>query len=243
MEKLLELKEFLWEKKYYVIGGLVVLILFIFFIYFNINNKDKDIVEDLVYVDSNIQEEIVEEIKCNLKVDIKGEINVPGLYEVSCDSRVLDVINLAGGITNKADISVLNLSKKVTDEMVIIVYSKQEIKDLDNTKEVITKKIESCINITEIKNDACIKSDDINDDVIGEIVEDYITDTPVNNLISLNNASKEELMTLSGIGESKAIGIINYRTTNNGFKSIEEIKNVKGIGDSIFEKIKGSITL
>ena len=59
----------------------------------------------------------------------------------------------------------------------------------------------------------------------------------------LNTATKEELMTLSGIGESKAEAIIKYREDNGTFKTIEEIKNVSGIGDAAFEKIKDSITV
>ena len=64
-----------------------------------------------------------------------------------------------------------------------------------------------------------------------------------NKLVNINSASKDELMTVSGIGESKANNIIEYRTTNGNFKSIEEIKNVSGIGDALFEKIKNSITV
>ena len=59
-------------------------------------------------------------------VDIKGAINNPGTYSMKKGSRVIDVIHLAGELTNNADTSVLNLSKKVTDEMVIIVYSKSD---------------------------------------------------------------------------------------------------------------------
>ena len=64
-----------------------------------------------------------------------------------------------------------------------------------------------------------------------------------NTKISLNHATKEELLTLTGIGESKANLIIEYRNQNGGFKTIEEIKNVKGIGDKMFEKIKDNITI
>jgi comEA protein len=61
--------------------------------------------------------------------------------------------------------------------------------------------------------------------------------------VSINTATKEELMTLSGIGESKANNIISYRETNGNFKSIEEIMDVTGIGESIFAQIKENITL
>jgi competence protein ComEA len=82
------------------------------------------------------------------------------------------------------------------------------------------------------KNDACIKEEN-NTDIK---VEDE------KKLINLNNALKEELMNIPGIGESKAKSIIEYRNKNK-FITIEDIKNVSGIGDSVFEKIKGYITI
>jgi len=169
-------------------------------------------------------------------VDIKGEIKKPGIYKIKCNSRVQDVIFLAGGITSKADTSVLNLSKKLIDEMVIIVYSREQVSNFVVVKEEEKKKIELCQSQNEIRNDACIVDSSLSDN-------ETIGDTPVNNTISLNNASKEQLMTLPGIGESKANNIISYRNEIGSFKSIEELKNVKGIGDSIFEKIKANITV
>ena len=65
----------------------------------------------------------------------------------------------------------------------------------------------------------------------------------LNNKISLNNASLDELMTLDGIGEKKAQAIIDYRNKNNGFKSVEEILEVDGIGSTTYEKIKDRLTL
>lgn len=235
MENLYELKEFLLEKKYYMIGGIIFLILLSISICFSYNKLTKETKEEVIVFKEEKKEEIIKEEDCYANVDIKGEVLNPGLYKVICDSRVQDVINASGGLTKDGDTSLLNLGKKVTDEMVIIVYSKKEIENI-NPNEV--PKEEISINNTTIKNDAYIQ----NEDLLTEENE-VITDTPVNGLISLNRATKDELMTLSGIGESKAKSIISYRTENGNFKSIEEIKNVKGIGDSIFEKIKDSITL
>lgn len=64
-----------------------------------------------------------------------------------------------------------------------------------------------------------------------------------NGKISLNKATKEELMSLPGIGETKALAIIEYRNRYNGFVSIEEITQVKGIGESTFNKIKAYLSL
>ena len=61
--------------------------------------------------------------------------------------------------------------------------------------------------------------------------------------VNLNTATREELMSLRGIGESRAEDIIRYRETYGGFRSIEDIMNVSGIKDAAFEKIKDSITV
>ena len=141
---------------------------------------------------------------------------------------MIDVIEKAGGLTEEADTSVINLSKKITDEMVIIVYSKSQVQEFEKTKE--TEKIvqQKCAEneIYSLKNDACIS-----------------VSSEINGKININTASKEELMTLQGIGESKAKEIIKYRETNGNFNSIDEIKNINGIGDNLFASIKENITV
>ena len=77
-------------------------------------------------------------------------------------------------------------------------------------------------------------------------VMEYILNHPIwdmNTIININTASLDQLMTLPGVGESKATAIITYREENGGFKSIDDIKNVSGIGDALFEKIKEFITI
>ncbi len=162
------------------------------------------------------------------KVDIKGEVLTPGIYSLDSNKRVIDVIDMAGGLTENADTSVINLSKKIKDEMVIIIYSKSEVKEFEKTKEKETQVQEKCIQKDEnsLKNDACISTDS----------------KTTSGKVSINTGTKEELMTLSGIGESKAQDIIKYREENGSFKTIEDIKNVSGIGDSLFAKIKENIT-
>ena len=61
--------------------------------------------------------------------------------------------------------------------------------------------------------------------------------------ININTASKEELMTLPGVGESKANGIVEYRSSNGKFNALEELMNVEGIKDGVFNKIKDKITI
>ena len=165
------------------------------------------------------------------KVDIKGQVNNPGIYSLKEGSRVIDVIEASGGLTENANTTVINLSKKIEDEMVIIIYSNEEVNNFSKTKEVEKQVIEKCVKKDEnsLQNDACINQSN----------EQSNTD---NNLININTATQEELMTLSGIGESKAKDIITYRS-ENAFTSIEDIKNVPGIGESLFAKIKENITV
>lgn len=166
------------------------------------------------------------EIK-KIKIDIKGEINTPGVYELTEENNVMDAINTAGGLTNKSDTSNINLSKKLKDEMVIIVYSKQEIINMKE-KEKIT--CPPC-------NNACIEEKDETSKI--NITEEKEETGKIN----INTANIEELLKLSGIGEAKAQAIIDYRNKNGNFKDIEEIKNVQGIGEAAFEKIKDNITV
>lgn len=199
-----------------------------------IKDKTESIKENKEIVKTNkksLEKKVVDNIE-KYKVDIKGEINNPGIYSLEKDKRVIDVIVLAGGLTENADTSVLNLSKKITDEMVIIIYSKDQVNDFKKTKEVEKQVEEKCIKADEnsLNNDACITSNSPNK-------------VTVNGKVNLNTASLEELMTLQGIGESKAKDIISYRETNNGFKSIDELTNIPGIGESTLAQIKENITV
>lgn len=169
----------------------------------------------------SVKKDIVTQIEENFTVEIKGQVNNPGVYKVNSDSRVIDVVNIAGGLTDNANTRYINLSKKVTDEMSIIIYSNDEINRHKENNIVIIE--EPCVCST-IKNDACLK--DVND----------------KNLISLNTATKEELQKIPGIGSAKADSIIQYRESNK-FTKIEDIMNVKGIGQTLFDTIKEYITI
>ena len=162
--------------------------------------------------------------------DVKGAVNEPGVYELDKGARVIDMIKAAGDLRDDADTSIINLSKEVKDGMYIIVYTKDEIKAFKDkiipSKKII-KEIENRIICPNTDNDACITSNDKVDLNEG--------------LININEASEEELSSLTGIGSNKAKKIIEYRETNP-FEKNEDIKNVDGIGDSLYEKIKDNIT-
>ena len=190
-----------------------------------VNKKEEK--EVVVKEDKKLEKKTTEKVD-TYQVDIKGQIASPGIYKVDSDKRVMDVIMLAGGLSDNADTSVINLSKKVQDEMVIIIYSRDEVANFKQVKEVEKQVNNMCNQKDEnaLINNACITEENNN-----------------TSKVSINNASLEELMTLPGIGESKAKDIISYREKNNGFKELEEIMNISGIGESLFAKIKESITL
>jgi len=165
-------------------------------------------------------------------VEIKGYVYSPGVYLLDEDSLVEDLIIKAGGLSDNADISVINLARKLSNEDVVIIYSNEEIEEMRQGSTSVKYIDKECV-CPIIDNSALF------DEVITN-AEGVIIDT---GKVSLNSATIEELMTLPGIGESKAKLIIEYRDANKGFKEIEEIKNVKGIGDSIYEKIKNFLTL
>ncbi len=165
-------------------------------------------------------------------IDIKGFVKKPGVYEVTADNIVNDCIKLAGGLLKNADTTTINLSKKVSSEMVIYIPKKEEvIKTTTNT--TVTKD-------QEIPNDAVVSD---NNKSNSSISKDNNTKTPNRTLVNINTATIQELTTLSGIGEAKAQDIIDYRILNGNFKTIEDIKNVSGIGEALYAKIKDYITV
>lgn len=239
MDFLDKCKSFIIYYKVNLILGIVLILIIILSnigVYMSIVNKadKKDVEEKNTYVE---KVPIEGEEKDFYKVDIKGAVNNPGVYELEEESRVIDVIKKSGGLTEEADTSVNNLSKKITDEMVIVIYTFDEVSKFSEVKEKEEIEDRECIVYNqEINNDSCIN---ITDTTISSN-DNYLE---VDTKISLNTATIELLIALPGIGESKAKNIISYREQNGNFNNIEEIMNVSGIGESAFEKIKEYITV
>lgn len=209
-------------------------------IYFNDNKKEsvEENVEEVSVLETGIEEKVLETEK--IKINIKGAVINPGVYELDSDSRAIDAINISGGLLKDADTSILNLSKKLKDEDVVVIYTKEEVKKIKEGN-VVIEYIEKECNCPNVENSACIDPDSL---ISNNVNKDNSLKEETNKdyKISINTATLEELQTLTGIGKSKAEAIIEYRTKNGLFKTIEDIKNVSGIGDAAFEKIKDSIT-
>ncbi len=197
---------------YLVVGiGLVIGIKTKFFNSELVNKQLEINQEQIENSDVKEKDEIVDaEINQKMYVDIKGAVKNPGMYEVSSDMRVLNVIDLAGGLSKEADDKQINFSQKLEDQMIVYVPIEGE--------EIPTS---------------------LNKGVNGNSLDKKSNDDKIN----INQAEKEELMTLNGVGEKKAEKIIEYREEKGSFKSIDDLKNVNGFGDKTVESLKETIEI
>lgn len=217
-----------YYKKYLILASSLVLFAVAGIGYFMLNNNDSVITEVLAETTSTTS--AVKEESTKLYFDIKGSVKKPGVYEFIQGDKIIDAINKAGGLTKNATTNNLNLSKKLTNEMVIYVFSKNEL--------TTTKAYEQISNASECKCETI----EINNCVDKNTTNESNKDT-VPAKININTDNKEKLMTISGIGSSKADAIIEYRTKNGNFKTTEDIMNVSGISKTIYDKIKDIITV
>lgn len=253
MEKL---KVFISNKKVIIsVIALLLLSLVSFIVISNITaSKGK------ITVDTKVEEKLVsseeQKVQEYILVDIKGEVQTPGVYKLPVNSRVIDAIEASGGLTKKAVTTYINLSKTLKDENVIIINKKSELKKIEEKKNIEEIKINNNSSVS-------VKTSDVITNDVDKVKEEPTAETvpktpeeaasPANEIsseqkkettsVNINESSIEELTTISGIGESKAKAIIEYRTANGPFKSVEDIKNVSGIGDKLYDKIKAYITI
>ena len=165
-------------------------------------------------------------------VYITGEVNSPGVVLLNNGSRIVDAIEAAGGVTDKANITKVNLVYILQDGMKINIPNQNDLKNNENF-EYIT------MSSGDEKNDANINNSASN--TSSEKSSSNKESAFKISVVNINTATQTELETLPGIGPSLALKIINYRKENGKFSSIEDIKNVSGIGDAKFENIKNYI--
>lgn len=199
--------------------------------FFKLNNGETEVEDNLVVNNEITTKEVIEAVKQENKLyfDIKGSVKKPGVYEFTQGDKIIDAINKAGGLTKNATTNNLNLSKKLTNEMVIYVFSKNEL--------TTTKAFEQISNASECKCETIEVNNCVDKNTTNESTNNETTK------ININTDNKEKLMTLSGIGSSKADAIIEYRTKNGNFKTTEDIMNVSGISKTTYDKIKDTITV
>ena len=180
-------------------------------------NKNKENLENISQdiIINNQTENTTEENNNQEKIviHITGAICNEGIYELEENSRIADAVKMAGGLKEDADLKQINLAYVLEDGMKINIPSKNDNsnENINNTENYITKeKLNSSNNTNNAKTSK----------------------------VNINSATQTELETLPGIGPSTALKIINYRKEKGKFNKIEDIKNVNGIGESKFNKIK-----
>ena len=149
-----------------------------------------------------------------IAVYLCGEVCKPGVYVLQAGSRLYQAVEEAGGLTANAQAEAVNLARILADsEQIYIPNISESIDQIENETQNV---ISSAAAVPSASSDG---------------------------LLNINQASESELMQLPGIGQVKAAAIVTYRNSNGPFSSIEEIKNVPGIKEVAFEKIKGMITV
>lgn len=146
-------------------------------------------------------------------VHICGAVTNPGVYRIDEGSRIIDVIDLAGGLTEDAAGDYINQAQQITDGLRIYIPDKEEVKMLPSidlfTEDTVTSK-----QTSEAKK-----------------------------LVDINEADINQLMELPGIGQKKAETIIEYRDNNGGFQKPEDLMKIPGIKEGMFQKISPYITV
>ncbi len=205
------------KQRILIIIGITAIILFVGYYYINstkdlYNYEEFETSEDIEEGENTEKEETEETII----VHVAGAVVNQGIVKIKKNSRIDDVIKAAGGTTEEADLNNVNLAYTVEDGQKIYIPSKSEI--IQNSEKLET--------VTEGPGSANMEEGDNEKDI---------------GLININTANKAKLQELPGIGEATALKIIDYREENGKFKTIEDIKNVSGIGDSKYESIKDLI--
>lgn len=165
-------------------------------------------------------------------VHICGEVRNPGVYELKEGSRIFEAVDAAGGFTDDAAVELLNLAGKIYDGMKIVILSEEEAERLTE---------EERRGFSHVEGVGLSGGQTADGTVSGGNAGAGANRGETDGLVNLNTASKQELMTLNGIGESRAEAIIQYRQESGGFSKIEDIMKVPGIKDAAFQKIKDRI--
>ena len=167
-----------------------------------LNLTEEPSVNSEIPTEETVQEKTEIEENASIYVYVCGAVMYPGVYELASESRIYEAVNLAGGLTEDADETLLNQAELLNDGQKIYV---PYIGEADTVQ----------------RKDAEEGTDRVN----------------------INTASLESLMTLQGVGESRARSIIAYREENGEFQTIEDIMNVTGIKEGLYGKIKEQITV
>lgn len=219
-----------FNKKQKIIIGIVIVIVAIVAIYYSYKQENNFLeqtenleIENQAKEGAEESEETTEKEK--IIVHISGAVQNEGIVELESGSRVADAIEKAGGLKENAYMDEINLAYQLEDGEKIHIPTVEEQKEKENQE-------------SKVENESGTGSDG---------TTSRSSNSSINNgsqtKININTATEQELDSLPGIGPSTAAKILEYRKEKGKFKTIEEIKEVSGIGESKYEKIKDKITV
>lgn len=187
----------------------------------NSEYEEQDILEQNI-IENKIENKIednIENEKRKIVIHITGQVKNPGLVYLDEGARIADAIKEAGGSTKDAALDKVNLAYVLEDGQKIYIPNKNE--KISEIQYIITDSGENVLKDTGKESN-----------VKGGIKK-----------VNINSANQEELETLPGVGPALAVRIIEYRNSNGKFEKVEDVQNVKGIGDSKFTNIKEYICI
>ena len=211
-----------------IIAIILIILVVIAYYYFYLRDTTEEISNQDLEVNNTQENNQTNE---TIVVHVSGAVNIEGIVELEAGSRIANAIEKAGGIKENADMTNINLAYLLEDGMKIHIPTKEETEANKNNENTLTESY-----VTSSSSGVSSKEDT-------NSTQSSSKSTASSVKVNINTASQEELDTLPGIGPSIALKIIDYREQNGKFNSIEEIKEVSGIGDAKYEKIKDSITI
>lgn len=216
-----------------IIAIILIIAVVIAYYYLYLKNSTEEISNQNLEInntqESNQTNETKKETQETIIVHVSGAVNIEGIVELDSGSRIANAIEKAGGVKENADMTDINLAYPLEDGMKIHIPTKEETSANNEN--------------TSIESYVTSSSGGVNSKESTNSTQGNSTTNTSSKKVNINTASQEELDSLPGIGPSIATKIIDYREQNGKFNSIEEIKEVSGIGDAKYDKIKDSITV
>ena len=205
-----------YKKQVTILGSvLAIIVVYFFFIQDSSNSATIETIDQMTLTTigstPNIPETEMEDTPQAIIVDVKGAVKYPGVYTLSEEQRIVDAIEAAGGYTDDANPILINHAQKLQDEMVVYI---------PNSSEDALEEMEQFLQMTETSSTSSGNS---------------------SGKININKAAESELTQLPGIGPSKASAIIQHRSEHGNFQTVDDLKQVTGIGDKTFEQFKDLI--
>ena len=162
-------------------------------------------------------------------VYVCGEVAEPGVYVLESGDRIYEAVEMAGGMTADAGTCAVNLAQSVYDGLMVYIPDREEAAEMAGSMTLAGDGVVSAVGSLNPAGGSGAKAG-------GGSAEGTASESGEDGRLNLNTASLAELMTLSGIGQTKAQAVVNYRDAHGGFSSVEEIMNVDGIKEGLYNR-------